>query len=139
MIRSPWRRARDLLVASRTWARGVKRDVLTLWFVRSHPDTPWTARLLAALVVAYAFSPIDLIPDFIPVLGWLDDVILLPALIWLTVRLLPPHVRAHGRAQAEAWLARREARPRSPIAAVVIVALWLLVAGLLAHAWLSTP
>jgi uncharacterized membrane protein YkvA (DUF1232 family) len=139
MLRSPWRRGRDLLIASRTWARGVKRDVLTLWFVRGHPDTPWTARLLAALVVAYAFSPIELIPDFIPVLGWLDDVILLPALIWLTVRLLPPHVRAHGRQQAEAWLARREARPRSRVAAVVIVGLWLGVAIWLGHWWWTRP
>ncbi len=135
MAFAPWRRARNWLVASRTWARSVKRDVLTLWFVRAHPDTPWTARLLAALVVAYAFSPIDLIPDVIPVLGWLDDVILLPALIWLTVRLLPPHVREHGRQEADAWLARREARPRSRIAAVVIVGLLLLVVVLAARWW----
>ncbi|MGY0196672.1 YkvA family protein [Leptothrix sp. BB-4] len=135
MFRSPWRRARDLLIASRTWARGVKRDVLTLWFVRAHPDTPWSARLLAAFVVAYAFSPIDLIPDFIPVLGWLDDVLLLPALIWLAVRLLPPHVRAHGRQEADAWLARREAKPSSHVGAWVIVAIWLLLAWLAVRSW----
>jgi uncharacterized membrane protein YkvA (DUF1232 family) len=129
------RRASRLLIGSRTWARRVKLDVMTLWFVRAHPDTPWTAKVLAALVLAYAFSPIDLIPDFIPVLGWLDDVILLPALIWLAVRLLPPHVREHGRQQADAWLLRRERRPRSRIGAVVIVALWVLLAGALV-AWL---
>ncbi|RZS53378.1 YkvA family protein [Sphaerotilus mobilis] len=133
------RRARQLLLGSRTWARGVKRDVLTLWFVRAHPDTPWTARLLAALVVAYAFSPIDLIPDVIPVLGWLDDVILLPVLIGLTVRLLPPHVRDHGRREAEAWLARGEARPRSRIAAGVIVVLWLLAALGVGLWWFAGP
>lgn len=129
------RRASRLLIGSRTWARRVKLDVMTLWFVRAHPDTPRTAKVLAALVLAYAFSPIDLIPDFIPVLGWLDDVILLPALIWLAVRLLPLHVREHGRQQADAWLLRRERRPRSRIGAVVIVALWVLLAGALV-AWL---
>ncbi len=129
------RRTSRLLLSSRAWARRVKLDVLTLWFVRAHPDTPWTARLLAALVLAYAFSPIDLIPDFIPVLGWLDDVILLPGLIWLTVRLLPPHVRTHGRQQADAWLQRRERRPRSRVGAVVIVGLWL-VAAVAVGLWL---
>lgn len=74
--------------ALRRWARQLKRDVLALWFARRHPQTPWHAKALGAFVVAYALSPIDLIPDFIPVLGFLDDVILLPGLIWLTLRLL---------------------------------------------------
>ena len=86
--------------ATRAWARRIKRDAITLWFARAHPATPWYAKALGAFVVAYALSPIDLIPDFIPVLGYLDDVIVLPALIWLTVRLLPPDVLAECRAQA---------------------------------------
>src|SRR5215475_9987937 len=97
----------------RQWARKLKRDGLTLWFAIKDRRTPWPAKALAAFVVAYALSPIDLIPDFVPVLGYVDDVLLLPALIWLALRLLPAPVRADSRAQAEAWLAERTARPRS--------------------------
>lgn len=117
----------------RAWARRIRRDVMTLWFARAHPDTPWYAKALVAAVVAYALSPIDLIPDFVPVLGYLDDAILLPALIWLAVRLLPPHVLDASRARAEAWLAEAAARPRSRAGAVAIVALW--VAFAVAAAW----
>lgn len=67
----------------RSWTQRIKRDVMTLWFARSHPDTPWHAKAMGVLVLAYALSPIDLIPDFIPVLGFVDDAILLPVLIWL--------------------------------------------------------
>jgi uncharacterized membrane protein YkvA (DUF1232 family) len=70
--------------ATRTLARPIKRDVLTVWFCRLHPATPWYAKVIGGLVVAYALSPIDLIPDFIPVLGYLDDVLLLPFLTWRT-------------------------------------------------------
>ena len=82
------------------WAKRIKRDGVTLWFAGKHPDTPWYAKALGLLVVAYALSPIDLVPDFIPVLGLVDDILLLPALIWLTVRLLPPAVLSACRAQA---------------------------------------
>ncbi|WP_251973724.1 YkvA family protein [Sphaerotilus microaerophilus] len=101
---------------------------MTLWFARAHPATPWTAKALAAVVVAYALSPIDLIPDFVPVLGYLDDVILLPLLIWLALRLLPPEVITESRRQAEAWLERHEARPRSWAGAIGIGLIWLVVA-----------
>ena len=67
---------------------------MTLWFACRHPATPWAPKILCLFVVGYALSPIDLIPDFIPVLGYLDDVLLLPGLIWLAVRLLPPAVWA---------------------------------------------
>ena len=86
----------------RLWARKLKAELLVLWFCRSHPDTPLAAKILAALVVAYAFSPIDLIPDFIPVLGYLDDVILVPLGIWLALRLIPAHVIAESRLKADA-------------------------------------
>jgi uncharacterized membrane protein YkvA (DUF1232 family) len=66
----------------RAWARRVKRDGVTLWFALGHPATPWPVKAIAAFVVAYALSPIDLIPDFVPVLGYVDDVLLLPGLIW---------------------------------------------------------
>ncbi len=121
---------------ARAWARRIKRDALTLWFARRDPRTPWHAKALAVFVVAYALSPIDLIPDFIPVLGYLDDVILLPALIWLAVRLIPAEVLLEARAQAEAWMAAQQARPRSVAGAVVIVVLWVAALALLG-VWLA--
>jgi uncharacterized membrane protein YkvA (DUF1232 family) len=124
-----------LLNSMRVWARSIKRDAMTLWFARSHPQTPWLAKALGVLVVAYALSPIDLIPDFVPVLGYLDDVVLLPALIWLALRLLPPPVLQQCRQQAEDWLQQGAKRPRSMAAAVVIVLLWL-VAAAAAGVWL---
>ena len=112
----------------KAWARRIKRDALTLWFACRDPRTPLSVKLLCAGVVAYAFSPIDLIPDFIPVLGYLDDALLLPALIWLAVRLLPEPVVQESRARAEAWLRERGSKPRSWLGAVLIVLLWLAVA-----------
>lgn len=112
----------------RAWAAELKAQLLTLWFARSHPDTPWYAKALAVLVAAYAFSPIDLIPDFIPVLGYLDDVIIVPLGIWLALRLLPPHVLAESRRKADAWIAAREKPPRSYAAATVFVLIWLAIA-----------
>ena len=86
-------------------------------------------------MVAYALSPIDLIPDFIPVLGYVDDVILLPVLIWLTVKLLPSDVLAQCRIQADEWMLAEGAKPRSRFGAVMIVALWL-VMGVALWFWL---
>jgi uncharacterized membrane protein YkvA (DUF1232 family) len=120
-----------LIDTARAWAKRIKRDGITLWFAGKHPLTPWYAKALGGFVVAYAMSPIDLIPDFIPVLGYLDDVILLPLLIGLTVRLLPAAVLAESRVKAENWLAADEAKPRSLLGAAVIVAIWLGVAALL--------
>ena len=111
----------------RQWARRLKRDGLTLWFAIKDPRTPWYAKALAVAVVAYALSPIDLIPDFIPVLGYLDDVILLPALVWLTLRLLPAPVLEECRAQAELWIAQGHARPRSMAGAIAIALFWMAV------------
>ena len=74
----------------RQWARAVKRDVLVLYLAARDPRVPWYAKVVAACVVAYALSPIDLIPDFIPVLGYLDDVIIVPLGIILAMRLIPP-------------------------------------------------
>ena len=86
----------------RAWAAELKAQLLTLWFARLHPDTPWYAKALAVLVAAYAFSPIDLIPDFIPVIGYLDDVIVVPLGIWLALRLIPRHVLEESRRKADA-------------------------------------
>ena len=106
----------------------LKAQVVTLWFCRKHPDTPLSAKLLAGLVVAYAFSPIDLIPDFIPVLGYVDDLLLIPLGVYLTMRLIPPHVRAAARAEADAWIASKASRPSSYWAAAAVVLVWIAVA-----------
>jgi uncharacterized membrane protein YkvA (DUF1232 family) len=115
----------------RRWARLLKGDVITLWFAYRHPQTPLPAKILAVLVVAYAFSPIDLIPDFIPVLGLLDDAILLPIGIWLALKLVPPPVLAESRQQAQAWLDARKPKPQNYIAAAVFVLSWIVLAWLL--------
>lgn len=120
----------------KAWAKRIKRDGVTLWFAGKNPRTPWYAKALGLFVVAYALSPIDLIPDFIPVLGYVDDVLLLPALIWLSVRLLPPEVLAECRQQADAWMQAKGTKPQSRFGAVFIVTLWLL-AGLALWAWLK--
>jgi len=122
-----------LLESLNAWARRIKQDAMALWFACRRPDTPWLVKGLALVVVAYALSPIDLIPDFIPVLGYLDDALVLPALIGLAVRLMPPAVMAHSRAQAQAWMAERGRRPTSYVGAGVVVVLWLLAA---CGAWL---
>lgn len=124
---------RDRLKA---WARRIRRDGVTLWFAGKHPQTPWYAKALGLVVVAYALSPIDLIPDFIPVLGFVDDVLLLPGLIWLTIRLLPPDVLAQCRTQADEWMQTQGAKPRSRAGAVLVVLLWL---ALGAAAWWWLP
>lgn len=108
----------------RAWARRIKRDGVTLWFAARHPRTPWYAKALGAFVVVYALSPIDLIPDFIPVLGYVDDVLLLPALIWLAVRLLPADVRQSCRQQADDWMRERGRKPRSRFGIAFVVIVW---------------
>lgn len=105
--------------------RALKREVATVWFCTRHPRTPLVAKIVAGLIVAYAFSPIDLIPDFIPVLGYLDELILLPLGVWLVMKLIPDEVMAECRAQAAAWLAEKRPKPRNYLAGAVIVAIWL--------------
>ena len=120
------------LTRLRGWAARMKRDAVALWFARRHPRTPWAAKALAVFVAAYALSPIDLIPDFIPVLGLVDDLILLPVLIAMAIHMLPPDVMSESRREAQDWLANAQGRPRSRWGAVVIVAIWIALA---AWAW----
>src|SRR5215510_6684127 len=112
----------------RQWARTVQRDVLTLYFAARDPRVPWYAKAVAACVAAYACSPIDLIPDFIPVLGYLDDVIIVPLGIVLALRLIPPGLREEHRRTA---LERSQQRPTSYGGAVSIVLMWLVAGGAL--------
>ena len=120
---TPQRRMRD-------WARLIKRDVHALYLARRDPRVPWYAKALAALVAGYALSPIDLIPDFIPVLGYLDDVILVPLGIAMVIRLIPPDVMAEHREMAAA----AQQRPVSRVAAIVVVSAWVVAA--VVCAWL---
>jgi len=110
------------------WAGELKAQLFTLWFCRSHPDTPVLAKIVAALVVAYAFSPIDLIPDFIPVIGYLDDLVVVPAGIYLALRLIPEHVIVASRQKADLWIAERKNKPRNYFAASLILAVWAALA-----------
>lgn len=107
------------------WARDIKRDILALWFAARDKRTPLAAKLIAGAVAAYALSPIDLIPDFIPVLGYLDDLILVPLGIAVAVRLIPAPLMTDFRRLASS----RAARPRSLFAAAAIVALWVVAAA----------
>jgi uncharacterized membrane protein YkvA (DUF1232 family) len=119
----------------KTWARALKRDVHAIYLAARDPRTPWYAKALALAVAGYALSPIDLIPDFIPVVGYLDDVILVPAGIWLVIRLIPADVLAEHRAQADAATSRPVSKP----AAAAIVAIWIAAAcalGWLLHRYL---
>lgn len=108
-------------------ARAVGRDVHALCLAARDPRTPWYARAFALGIAAYALSPIDLIPDFVPVLGYLDEVILLPPAILLAVRMVPAEVMAEHRAAA----ARAAERPVSRAGAAAVVAVWLAVAAAL--------
>lgn len=112
----------------RSWARRIKRDGVTLWFAYKHPRIPFMAKALSMLVVAYALSPIDLVPDFIPVLGYLDDVIVLPALIWLTIKLVPADVLSIARHQAEMWMEQEGRKPRNQWGIVFVAVVWVAVA-----------
>ena len=121
----------NLAEKMRTWARGIKRDGVTLWFAYQHAGTPWMAKLLCVLVVAYALSPIDLIPDFIPILGYLDDVILLPGMIWMAVRLIPSGVLAECRSKAAEWMANEGRKPRTNWGILFVVSIWVLTSWLI--------
>ncbi len=108
-------------------ARQLKTEAYVLYLAYRDPRTPWYAKVLAACVVGYAFSPIDLIPDPIPILGYLDDLVLIPIGIAIALKMIPPFVLAEARAKAQLQIG--QARPTPWLAAVVIVAIWLLLAG----------
>ena len=110
-----------MLANWKSWARAIKRDAHALWLAARDPRVPWYAKALALAVAAYAFSPIDLIPDFIPVVGYLDDLIIVPLGIALVIRLIPPDIMAEHRQAATA----SEGRPVSKTAAAVIVLVWI--------------
>jgi len=123
----PW------LESLRRHANALKRDTIAVWYAAKDKRTPWYARALALLVAAYALSPIDLIPDFIPVFGYLDDLLLIPAGIALCLKLIPAEVMSEARIAAEKSLAK----PATWWMTVLIILAWLAIIGLVF--WLILP
>lgn len=116
----------------KAWARSLKRDTHAVWLAAHDPRTPWYAKALGLEVAAYSLSPIDLIPDFIPVLGLLDDLLIVPLGLWLTLKLIPADVLETHRAAAEI----ASDRPVSRLAAGVVILIWTVV-GLVVGHWIS--
>ncbi|MEO7245605.1 MAG: YkvA family protein [Rubrivivax sp.] len=122
-----------MLQRLKQWARGVKRDVVAVYFAARDPRTPMPAKLLAMAVAAYALSPIDLIPDFIPVLGYLDDLIIVPLGLMLVIRMLPADVLATARERAKQVMER----PSSRVAAALVVVAWCVAVAAGIYWWLN--
>ena len=111
-------------------ARRAKRDGMALYLAARDPRVPWTVKAVAVLAAAYVLSPIDLIPDFIPILGLLDELILLPVFVLLAARMMDPALMAELRAEAE----RMSERPKSRLGVVLVLLVWSVVAGILVWA-----
>ncbi|MBB3539447.1 MULTISPECIES: DUF1232 domain-containing protein [unclassified Rhizobium] len=109
-----------LISKLKAWAKSLKRDIVALWLAARDPRVPWPAKAVAGAVAAYALSPVDLIPDFIPVLGYLDDLVIVPLGIMLALRLVPADVMEDLRTRAAARLDR----PSSRLGLIFILALW---------------
>ena len=123
------------MVQLRGWAEAIKRDVVALYIAGRDPRVPWYVKLAAVAVAAYALSPIDLIPDFIPVLGYLDDVIILPVALLLVIKMIPAPLMAEFRQEAQ----RRAERPTSRAGAILIVAIRIAAFVLAVWAFWPTP
>ena len=122
----------SVLDSAKQWARNFKRDVVALWLAARDPRVPWYAKATAGAVAAYALSPIDLIPDFIPIIGYLDDLIIVPLGIMLAVKLVPADLMQEFRDEAT-----RRAKPVSKAGLAFVVAVWILAALVLL--WLFWP
>jgi uncharacterized membrane protein YkvA (DUF1232 family) len=123
------------LARLRRWAKAVKQDVVALYIAARDPRVPWYVKLAAAAIAAYALSPIDPIPDFVPVLGYLDELIVLPVAIFLVIKMIPGPLMEEFRAEAQ----RRAEHPVSRVAAAVIIGLWIAAAAFLLWALWPTP
>ena len=129
VVRRPIQVASNGLIAkAQHWARTIKRDILALWLAARDPRVPWLAKAVAGAVAAYALSPIDLIPDFIPVLGYLDDLVVVPLGILLAAKLVPSELMAEFRDEAT-----QRAKPVCRIGLIIIVAIWIAAVLLLAY------
>lgn len=119
------------LEAIKAKAKKLKKDIKVIYLAYKRPDTPWYAKVLSAVVIGYALSPIDLIPDFIPVLGYLDDLLLIPLGIWLVIKLIPQDIIEECRIQEEE--AFKEGKPKNWVAAGVIILIWILIIGIIVY------
>jgi uncharacterized membrane protein YkvA (DUF1232 family) len=108
----------------KTKSTQLKSEIHALYLAYKHPSTPWYAKVLAGLIIGYALSPVDLIPDFIPVIGYLDDLIIVPAGIALLIRIIPRDILEESRVKTQSDLSNR--KPKNWVAAVIIVLIWLL-------------
>jgi len=106
------------------WAKIARRDLHAVYLAARDPRVPWHAKAVALFVTAYAFSPIDLIPDFVPILGYLDDLVIVPIGLWLAIRLIPPDILEEHRAAAE----RAAKEPVSMVGAALMISVWLMLA-----------
>jgi uncharacterized membrane protein YkvA (DUF1232 family) len=111
----------------KSWAKPLKMNVLMIWFATKNPQTPWLPKAICIFIVAYALSPIDLIPDFIPILGYVDDFVLLPILIWAAIRLIPNSINLESRVKADEWLRQNQSKPKSYLGVLIVVIIWLLM------------
>lgn len=116
----------------------LKVELLAVWFAYRDPRTPWYAKVWSALVAGYAFSPIDLIPDFIPIIGYLDDAIIVPLGIMIAIKLIPKEVMIDTRIKAKDWIEQRKQKPQNKTMAVLIVLLWILLFLLIVRYVLKT-
>jgi uncharacterized membrane protein YkvA (DUF1232 family) len=116
-----------LIEKLKSWAQLLKMDVLMVWFATKNPHTPWLPKAICIFIVAYALSPIDLIPDFIPVLGYVDDLLLLPVLIWAAISLIPNSINQESRIKADVWLRQNQSKPKSYLGLLIVVIIWLLM------------
>lgn len=120
-----------MFARAKRWAKKIRRDTYAVGLVARDPRVPWYTKALAIAVAGYAFSPLDLIPDFIPVIGFVDDVILVPLGIVLVIKLVPPEILAEHRAHAD----RAMALPKNRIGAIVVLCIWIVVVGV--SGWLA--
>lgn len=126
MILEVFMREAKVLTKAKNKAREIKRNVFVLFLAYKDPRVPWYAKLFAVLVVAYAFSPIDLIPDFIPVLGYLDDLIIVPLGITIALKMIPQSVIEECRAKAEEI--REQGKPKNWVTGALFILIWVLIA-----------
>jgi uncharacterized membrane protein YkvA (DUF1232 family) len=126
-----WYSEGSMLSGIKSWASGLKRDGHAIYLASRDPRVPWYAKALAIAVAGYALSPIDLIPDFIPIIGYLDELIILPLGIWLVISLIPHEIMAEHRARAD----EAGQRPVSRAGMVAIILLW--IAGALTLSWIG--
>lgn len=119
-----------LIEKLKNWSQLLKQDILMLWFSIKNPKVPLVSKAICFFIVAYVLSPIDLIPDFIPILGYVDDLILLPILIWVAIRLIPKSIIQESRLKVEEWLSKNQSKPKSQLGFLIVAIIWLLILAL---------